>query len=115
MPTLELGEPIEQEMLDFSADAAASRPHSMSNESLHRKETDPARVGRVPNRVTRGNVRLVGQIGPPPTGSVGYEAIPGLNRPIRGTFKRVFDGIGAVFLGVVFSPLDIGDGGAATL
>jgi Undecaprenyl-phosphate galactose phosphotransferase WbaP len=105
LPTLQLGEPTEQDLLDFSAHTATLRPKQMSNESLHRREAESLFSGRAPSRATRGTLRVIGQIDPAFIGSVGHAARPAPARPITEALKRIVDVIGAAFLGIVFSPL----------
>jgi hypothetical protein len=50
LPTLQLGEPAERDMLDFSAPTDISRSQPMSNEGLYRKEAETAHRARPLNR-----------------------------------------------------------------
>lgn len=104
MPTLQLGEPTDEEMPDFSAHATLRQPHRMSGESLFRREAEPAPGGRSRSRLGRPHFRV---IGPTDAASAdlfrrGARAIP--KRPVREALKRLFDLMGAVALGLVFLP-----------
>jgi Undecaprenyl-phosphate galactose phosphotransferase WbaP len=101
LPTLQLGEPSDEDMPDFSAHTAAWS-HRMSNEGLSRREVGSVKDGRSRGRVTRADFRVIGQVGP--IGSAVHLPANMPSRPIREALKRVFDVLGAVLLGIILAP-----------
>ena len=108
MPTLHLGESTDHETPGFSAHASIlqlQQLQRMSGESRHRKEAEPVKVSRLGVRAARLNFRVIEETGRIATSDVPRQARIREVRPIREPLKRVFDVLGAVLLGIVFSPL----------
>jgi exopolysaccharide production protein ExoY len=106
LPTSRMGESTEVALPEFSALAPNLQPTRMSGEKLLRKETRPELVQRLSGRTSRQNFRVIEHFGAAPPGFHPHElrhVLP--DRPIRDTFKRVLDIVGATLLGIVFFPL----------
>jgi Undecaprenyl-phosphate galactose phosphotransferase WbaP len=105
LPTLQLGEPIERELLEFSSDASILQLQRMSGESRQRKETDSVPLGRSACSAVRPHFRVIEQGAMAAPAHLGSSSRDNVARPIREPLKRVFDVVGAILLGIGFLPL----------
>jgi exopolysaccharide production protein ExoY len=104
LPTLRIGESIGQNAPNIGAEVPSLRLQRMSGENRHRREAEPVAPLRRGGRSGRPNFRVV-EHDPHTIRSVRGEAGSVNRRLFRDSVKRVFDVLGAVVLGVVFSPL----------
>jgi exopolysaccharide production protein ExoY len=104
LPTLQLGEPTDEEMPDFSAHATQRQAYRVSSESLFRREAEPAPVGRFRSRLGRPHFRVIGPADAVTADMLRSEARGFPKRPVREALKRVFDLMGAALLGLAFLP-----------
>jgi exopolysaccharide production protein ExoY len=104
LPTLQLGESIEEKMPKFSARAPNLQLARMSSESSRRKEARPVEVGRLPAPKLRRNFRVIGQLDSGLVDAFGHEMPDAPSRPFRESLKRIFDIVGACLLGIIFTP-----------
>ena len=92
-------------MPSFSAHASALLLQRMSGDRRNLKEAETLQVSRSAVRAARPTFRVIEQESPLTIAYVARQARPSEVRPLREYLKRVFDLVGAVLLGVVFSPL----------
>ena len=77
----------------------------MSGERSIRREAEPLKAGRPHGRAANRRLHVIDHGDPLAVGHLGKAGRVVQASPLRETMKRVLDLVGAVFLGLVFSPL----------
>jgi exopolysaccharide production protein ExoY len=108
LPTLPLSESSDEKMPESSAYGTSLRSRGMSNERRSLREADTQKAsGRPHGLVVRRNLRVIGQVDHWTGSGLSADKRVIAGRPVRDRLKRIFDVLGAVFLGALFLPLII--------